>query len=80
MFPPDLDTIPQFSVIEVMITSANTGGFDQGYALQVARVRPCEFSLYSMQQPLGLGLLAPTYEESERQVWLVLRSLQSRSR
>ncbi len=68
MFPPDVDTIPQFSVVEVMISSANTGGFDQGYALQVARVRPCEFSLYSMQHPLGLGLLPSTYEDSVRQV------------
>ena len=34
---------------------------------QVARVRPCEFSLYSMLSPLGLGLLPSTYEDSVRQ-------------
>jgi hypothetical protein len=33
----------------------------------VARVRPCEFSLYSMQNPLGLGLLPNSYEDSVRQ-------------
>lgn len=33
---------------------------------QVARVRPCEFTLYSMLSPLGLGLLPSTYEESVR--------------
>lgn len=36
-------------------------------AFQVARVRPCEFSLYSMQNPLGLGLLPGSYEDSVRQ-------------
>lgn len=34
--------------------------------VQVARVRPCEFTLYSMLSPLGLGLLPTTYEESVR--------------
>ena len=32
--------------------------------LQVARIRPCEFSLYSMMGALGLGLLPSSYEES----------------
>ncbi len=31
------------------------------------QVRLCNFSLYSMQTPLGLGLLATSYEESVRQ-------------
>lgn len=33
---------------------------------QVARVRPCDFTLYSMLSPLGLGLLPSSYEESVR--------------
>lgn len=64
VFPTTLDTIPAFSVVEVMINPANQGGFEQGYGLVLARVRLCEFSLYSMQNPLGLGLLPPTYESS----------------
>lgn len=34
--------------------------------MQVARIRPCEFTLYSMLSPLGLGLLPATYEDSVR--------------
>jgi hypothetical protein len=64
VFPANLDSIPAFSVVEIMVNPANQGGFEQGYGLVVARVRPCDFSLYSMQTPLGLGLLAPTYEAS----------------
>ena len=66
VFPSDVDVIPQFSVIEVMFSPANQGQFEQGYGLSVARVRPCDFSLYSMQSPLGLGLLPGSYEESVR--------------
>ncbi len=64
VFPSDLEAIPAFSVVELMINPANQGSFDQGYGLVLARVRPCDFSLYSMQTPLGLGLLPTTYEAS----------------
>ena len=64
MFPADIDVIPAFSVVEIMFSPANQGGFDQGYGLSVGRVRPCEFSLYSLLNPLGLGLLPSTYEAS----------------
>ncbi len=64
VFPPDVDIIPVFSVVEIMVTPANQGGFDQGYGLSLARVRVCDFSLYSMCGPLGLGLLPPTYTSS----------------
>jgi hypothetical protein len=62
VFPTDASTIPPFSVVEIMLNPANQGGFEQGYGLVIARVRPCDFTLYSMQTPLGLGLLPPTYE------------------
>lgn len=64
VFPADLDVIPAFSVVEIMFSPANQGGFDQGYGMSIGRVRPCEFSLYSLLNPLGLGLLPATYEES----------------
>ena len=35
VFPADMDVIPAFSVVEIMITPANQGGFEQGYGLQV---------------------------------------------
>jgi hypothetical protein len=63
VFPTDAGgAIPAFSVVELMLNPANQGGFEQGYGLVIARVRPCEFTLYSMQNPLGLGLLPGTYE------------------
>jgi hypothetical protein len=64
VFPTNLDTIPAYSVVEIMVNPANQGGFEQGYGLVVARVRPCEFSLYSMHGPLGLGLLPGSYAAS----------------
>lgn len=67
VFPSDLDVIPQFSVVEVMFSPANQGQYEQGYGLQVGRIRPCDFTLYSMQTPLGLGLLPASYEDSVRQ-------------
>ena len=72
VFPTNLDAIPAFTVVEIMINPANQGGFEQGYGLVLARVRPCEFSLYSMQSPLALGLLPPTYEASvaKAETWL----------
>jgi hypothetical protein len=64
VFPTDVETIPQFSVIEVMFSASNSGQFEQGFGVGVSRVRPCEFSLFSMQNSLGLGLLSSTYEEA----------------
>ena len=64
VFPTEMDSIPAYSVVEIMVNPANQGGFDQGYGMQLVRVRPCEFSLYSMHDPLGLYLLPGTYELS----------------
>ena len=64
VFPPDVEAIPAYSVVEIMVNPANHGGFDQGYGMQLVRVRPCEFSLYSMHDPLGLYLLPGSYELS----------------
>lgn len=64
VFPVGLEHIPAFSVVEIMVTPANQGGFEQGYGLSLARVRPCDFTLYSMCGPLGLGLLPSTYAGS----------------
>lgn len=35
VFPADLDVIPAFSIVEIMFSSANQNGFEQGYGLQV---------------------------------------------
>lgn len=64
VFPSDLDEIPAFSVIEVAVNPANSGGFDSGWGINVARIRLCRFSLYSMLSPLGLHLLPSTHAQS----------------
>jgi hypothetical protein len=64
VFPSDMESIPAFSVVEIMVNPANQGGYEQGYGLQLVRVRQCDFSLYSMHDPLGLYLLPGTYELS----------------
>jgi hypothetical protein len=64
VFPADLDEIPAFSVVEIMICPSNTKAFGEGYGFHLGRVRPCDFTLYSMQTALGLSLLPGTYEES----------------
>ena len=66
VFPPNLDVIPAFTVVEIMISPSHTEPFESGYAFHLSRIRPCDFSLYSLHAPLGLGLLPPTYEESLR--------------
>ena len=67
VFPQDLDVIPAFSVVEVMISPSNMKQFEEGWGIGLTQVRPCSFSLYSIQHPLGLGLLPQSYEESVRQ-------------
>ncbi len=64
VFPTDIDVIPAFSVVEIAINPANSGSFDEGWGINVSRVRPCAFSLYSMMTPLGLSLLHPTHAKS----------------
>jgi hypothetical protein len=60
----DLEVIPAFSVVEVVLNPGNTKQFEEGWGLSLTRVRVQAISLYSMMNPLGLGLLQPTYELS----------------
>jgi hypothetical protein len=64
VFPAETAFIPAFTVIEVVITAGNTKSYEEGFGINVARVRPCPFTLYSMLGPLGLGLTHPSYEAS----------------
>lgn len=61
VFPSDMDEIPPFTVVEIAVNPANSGGYDSGWGLNVARIRPCAFSLYSLFSPLGLHLLPATH-------------------
>lgn len=63
VFPQDRDMISQYSVIEVMVSASNSTAFESGYACNVSKIRPCEFSMYSLMSPLGLGLLKTNYME-----------------
>lgn len=64
VFPADLDFIPAFTVVEIALNPANSGNYDEGWGVNVARIRPCPFTLYSMLNPLGLELLPSSYEAS----------------
>jgi hypothetical protein len=61
VFPLGLDVIPAFSVIEVVMSAGSLKSFEDGFGVNVSRVRPCPFSLYSMLGPLGLELLPASY-------------------
>lgn len=65
VFPSDVDVIPAFSVIEVALNPANSIQYDAGWGVNVARIRQCPFTLYSMLSPLGLDLLPSTHEQSK---------------
>lgn len=67
VFPPEVEVIPAFSVVEVMISPSNSKQYEEGWGIGISQVRTCNFSLYSLQQPLGLGLLSHTYEDSVHQ-------------
>lgn len=54
VFPADMDVIPAFSVVEIMITPANQGGFEQGYGLQVCA---CFFHVFPLAIPDFLVLV-----------------------
>lgn len=62
VFPQDVEFIPAFSVIEVMVSPSHTKSSGEGYGLNVSRVRACPFTLHSMLTPLGLGLIPQGYD------------------
>lgn len=64
IFPPDMDFIPPFTVVEVILGAGHTKSFEEGFGVTLARIRPCPFTLYSMMGPLGLELLPSTHESS----------------
>jgi hypothetical protein len=64
VFPADTDFIKPFTVIEVVISAGHLASYETGFGINVGRVRPCQFSLYTMMGPLGLGLLENTYAAS----------------
>ena len=66
VFPQDIEEIPAFSVVEVMITPSNTKCCSEGYGFNMGRLRLCPFSLYSMDTPLGLGLIPSDYDSGVR--------------
>ena len=74
VFPQGMDEIPAFTVVELMISPGNSKQFEDGWGIGVTQIRPCNFSLYSMQTPLGLGLLPSSYEESVRQAETAVES------
>lgn len=68
VFPPDVETIPPFTVLEMVLSPGHSKQYEEGWGMSLSRVRVCPFTLYSMLNPLGLGLLPSTYEQSLAQM------------
>ena len=71
VFPADLDVIPEFSLVEVMVLPGTSESADKNFGLSIARIRPLAHSLYSYLTPVGLPLLPSTFDtamELARQV------------
>lgn len=73
VFPSNVEVIEPFSAVEIMISPSHHDSFVEGYAFNVSRVRPCDFSLYSLNVSLGLRLLKPSYIATIEDVDLNLR-------
>jgi hypothetical protein len=62
VFPPDLDVIPEFSLVEVMVLPGTTDSAEKNFGLSIAKIRPLQHSLYSYLTPTGLPLLPSTFD------------------
>lgn len=62
VFPPDLDVIPAFSLVEVMVLPGTTESADKSFGLSIAKIRPLSHSLYSYLTPTGLPLLPSNFD------------------
>ena len=60
---PD-EEIPPFTLVQVSIKAVHVGATQEQYGLKLVRVRPAEFTAYSLLCPLGLSLLPSSLAEA----------------
>ena len=66
VFPVNPDYIPEFSVVEVMVGAGHSSSAEEGFGLNMSRIRPTPLSVYSFLYPLGLPLLPRSLEQGLR--------------
>jgi hypothetical protein len=64
VFPADLEVIPEFSLVEVMVLPGTSESADKNFGLSIARIRPLQHSLYSYLTPTGLPLMPSSFDAS----------------
>lgn len=62
VFPPDLDVIPGYSLVEVMVLPGTSESADKNFGLSIAKIRMLPHSLYSYLTPTGLSLLPGSFD------------------
>lgn len=61
-FPPELDVIPEFSLVEVTVLPGTTESADKSFGLSIGKIRMLPHSLYSYLTPVGLPLLPSSFD------------------
>lgn len=61
-FPPDLDVLPEFSLVEVTVLPGTTESADKNFGLSIGKIRTLPHSLYSYLTPVGLPLLPSSFD------------------
>ena len=61
-FPPELDVIPEFSLVEVTVLPGTTESADKSFGLSIGKIRMLPHSLYSYMTPVGLPLLPSSFD------------------
>ena len=64
LFPSDIEFIPEYSVVELVVVPGAVDAARPGYGLKFQTIRLVPQSLYSYLSPLGLALLPSTCDAS----------------
>lgn len=64
IFPTDVQTIPEFRVVDLQIMSSHSGNTDKGYGIKLQKVTLHPTTLYSYLTPHSLLAMPQTYSDS----------------
>ena len=64
IFPVDVQTIPEFAVVDVQITSSHSGNSEKGYGIKLQKITLHQTTLYSYLTKHSLLSIAGAYHES----------------
>lgn len=63
-FPPDLDVVPEFSLVEVTLLPGTTDSADKNFGMTISKIRMLPHSLHSYMTPIGLSLLPSSFDSA----------------